>query len=336
MRPIAAVVIPCFRVRRHITGVLARIGPEIDRIYVVDDACPEETGLYVEQHCLDPRVQVLRHPVNQGVGGAVITGYRQALADGAAVVVKLDGDGQMDPALIRNFLSPIFAGRADYTKGNRFYNIEDVRGMPGPRLLGNAILSFLTKLSTGYWTIFDPTNGFTAISSALIMHLPLHKISRRYFFESDLLFRLGTLRACVIDIPMKASYGDEESNLKITRVISQFLSGHVRNLGKRIVYSYFLRDFSAASIQLILGLLFLSFGIAFGLYAWIVNAWSGTYASTGTVMLAALPVILGVQFLLSFVAFDMAATPGLAIHPLLARSQVHDAIHAEDCSGLSA
>ncbi|MGA3400359.1 MAG: glycosyltransferase family 2 protein, partial [Acetobacteraceae bacterium] len=242
---------------------------------------------------------------------------RQAVADEAGVIVKLDGDGQMDPALISAFVMPILDGWADYTKGNRFYNIEDVRRMPKVRLLGNAILSFVTKLSSGYWTIFDPTNGFTAISAAVVRHLPLHKISRRYFFESDMLFRLGTLRACVIDIPMAAAYGDEVSSLKIGRVLPQFLRGHLRNLGKRLLYAYFVRDFSVATLQLVFGTLFLIFGLVFGLHAWIVSASDRTYASTGTVMLAALPVIVGIQFLLSFIAFDMAATPSRAIHSLL-------------------
>jgi len=314
-----AVVIPCYRVRRHILGVLRAIGPQVSRIYVVDDACPERSGGYVQEHCDDPRVRVLFHGENQGVGGAVMTGYRAAAANGATVIVKLDGDGQMDPALIDRFVAPILQGRADYTKGNRFYNIEDVRSMPAGRLLGNAMLSFVTKLSTGYWTIFDPTNGLTAISATLVDHLPLHKISRRYFFESDMLFRLGTLRAAVLDVPMAAVYGDEISNLRVARVLPQFLRGHLSNFIKRLLYAYFVRDFSIASLQLIFGLLFLGFGITFGVHAWVANAFARTYASTGTVMLAALPVILGVQFSLSFLAFDMAATPAKAMHPLLAR-----------------
>ena len=311
--PAIAVVIPCFRVSRHILEVVAGIGPEVSRIYVVDDACPEGTGAIVSDHTRDPRVTVLTHTVNQGVGAAVVTGYAAALADDQAVVVKLDGDGQMDPAKIPLLVAPILEGRADYTKGNRFHDIEHVRGMPRVRLFGNAILSLMTKLSSGYWTVFDPTNGYTAVDARVLRILPLGKLSPRFFFESDMLFRLGTVRAVVLDIPMLAAYGDESSNLRIGRVVLPFLRGHARNFGKRIIYSYFLRDFSVASIELVLGTLMFAFGVVFGLDAWWASIRTGVPASTGTVMLAALPVILGTQLLLSFLAFDIAAAPSRPI-----------------------
>lgn len=312
-----AVVIPCHRVSRHILPLLAAIGREVRHIVVVDDRCPENTGALVAALCRDPRVTVVTHDVNQGVGGAVISGYRRALELGARIVVKLDGDGQMDPALIPNFIGPIIDGQADYTKGNRFTNIEDVRAMPPARLFGNAVLSFFTKASSGYWTLFDPTNGYTAIHAAVLERLPLDKIDRRYFFESDMLFRLGTVRACVMDVPMTAVYGDEESGLKIGRVLGPFLRCNLANCAKRIVYNYALRDFSIASVQLVLGLAMLAFGLVFGGCAWAQSIHSGATASTGTVMLAGLPVIVGMQLVLSFLAFDIAATPGRALHPLL-------------------
>ena len=314
-----AVVIPCYRVREQLGAVVARIGPEVDKIYVVDDACPEQSGTHLLRHCTDPRVRVIRHDTNQGVGGAMITGYRQALADGADIVVKLDGDGQMDPALIERFVLPILLGWADYAKGNRFYNIDDVGRMPKGRLIGNIALSFLTKLSSGYWSLFDPANGFTAIHAALLGALPLHKVRRRYFFESDMLFRIGTMRGRVVDVPMTAIYGTERSNLRIGRVLLPFLLLNLTNTGKRIFYCYFLRDFSLASLQLLFGLALLLFGTVFGAWEWALSAARGVTARTGTVMLAALPVILGIQLLLSFFAFDVAAAPDHAIHPLLGR-----------------
>jgi glycosyltransferase involved in cell wall biosynthesis len=326
-RNVIAVVIPCFRVRAHIIPLLARIGPEVARIFVIDDACPESTGAYVRSVCRDRRVVVVAHEENQGVGGAVITGYRHAMSAGADIVVKLDGDGQMDPALIPSFVAPILQGRADYVKGNRFHNIEDVRAMPIDRLIGNAALSFMTKMASGYWNVFDPTNGYTAISAAVLSHLPLHKVQRRYFFESDMLFRLGTMQALVLDLPMTAVYGEEQSGLKIRRVLAQFLLGNVGNCCKRIFYGYFLRGFSLASLQLLTGLLFLLFGILFGLNAWAISSATGVAATTGTVMLAALPVILGVQFLLSFLAFDIAAVPTVAIASLLPERRQRDVSH---------
>ena len=317
---VVAVVIPSYRVKSHIMNVLERIGDEVARVYVVDDRCPEKSGQFVLDNCQDRRVTVLFHEENQGVGGAVITGYKRAAQEGAAVIVKVDGDGQMDPALIGNFVQPILEGRADYTKGNRFYNIEGVWTMPFPRLIGNAVLSFVTKLSSGYWDIFDPTNGFTAISARLVPHLPLHKISRRYFFELDLLFRIGTIRASVLDVPMAAVYGTEQSNLQILKILPEFIFSNLKNFLKRLVYSYFLRDFSVASLELAFGTLFLLFGTIFGGQAWIRSAVTGVTASTGIIMLATLPVILGVQFLLSFIAFDFAAVPRRAIHPFLPAS----------------
>ncbi|HZV64622.1 MAG TPA: glycosyltransferase family 2 protein, partial [Telluria sp.] len=188
-----AVVIPSYRVTRQVLDVIAGIGPEVSRIYVVDDQCPDSSGTLVRGACADPRVTVLQHAKNLGVGAAVMTGYRAAIADGATIIVKLDGDGQMDARLIPNFVAPILAGEADYTKGNRFYDLEQIHAMPPMRLFGNALLSLLTKLSSGYWDLFDPTNGYTAIHADAARHLPFDKISQRYFFETDMLFRLNTL-----------------------------------------------------------------------------------------------------------------------------------------------
>nr|NIR58837.1 glycosyltransferase family 2 protein [Gammaproteobacteria bacterium] len=273
--PIVAVVVPCFRVSKQILDVLGAIGPEVARIYVVDDCCPDGSGDLVEAECRDARVKVLRNDRQRGVGGAVLTGYRQALRDGADVLVKIDGDGQMDPGLVPRLIAPILDASADYTKGNRFYRPDDLQAMPRVRLFGNAILSFLTKFSTGYWEVFDPTNGFTALHGAVARELPLDKLSEGYFFESDLLFRLNTVRAVVAEIPMAARYEDEESSLRIPRTTGLFLLGHASNLAKRIVYNYYLRSFSLASIELVLGLLLLAFGVTVGAYHWIVSPLRG-------------------------------------------------------------
>lgn len=309
-----AVVIPCYKVTAHILGVLAEMGPEVDRVYVVDDRCPDASGDFVAAHCNDPRVIVLRHEHNQGVGGAVMTGYQAAIADGAEVIVKVDGDGQMDPALIRNFAEPILNGEADYTKGNRFFNLERIHEMPKVRMFGNAALSFMTKLSSGYWDVFDPTNGYTAIHADVASRLPFPKISRRYFFETDMLFRLNTLRAVVLDVPMDARYADEVSNLKISRIMGEFLVKHARNLGKRLFYNYYLRDMSLASIELPLGLLMMAFGMLFGGYHWVDSLGRGTATPAGTVMLAAMPLLMGLQFVLAFLAYDIASVPRRVLH----------------------
>jgi glycosyltransferase involved in cell wall biosynthesis len=312
--PRIAVVIPCYRVKQQVLQVIARIGPEADRIICVDDGCPEGSGEHIRARCQDPRVRVLFHEKNQGVGGAVITGYREAMSAGADIIVKLDGDGQMDPKILPRLVRPILEGQADYAKGNRFYSLEFLRAMPLLRKLGNMALSFMSKFSSGYYDLFDPTNGFTAIHAAVAGELPLDKIAKGYFFESDMLFRLNVLRAVVFDVPMPAVYGDEQSSLRVGKILPRFLFGHLRNFCKRIGYNYFLRDFKIGSLELLLAAVLLPFGTVYGLFYWITGRRLGLTASAGTVMLAALPIILGFQLLLSFLNQDMSNIPRRPIH----------------------
>jgi len=309
-----AVVIPAYKVTPFIVDLISKIGTVASKIYVVDDGCPDSSGRLVEKEVTDPRVTVIFHEKNQGVGGAVMTGYRLAIADGADVIVKLDGDGQMDPELISHFVEPILSGEADYSKGNRFFDLEEIRSMPTERLIGNAVLSFMTKLSSGYWNLFDPTNGYTAIHVDVAKYLPFEKISRGYFFETDILFRLNTLRAVVVDVPMDAKYGGESSSLKISHIVGEFLFKHTKNFFKRIFYNYYLRDLSIASIELPLGLLMLLFGIIFGGYHWLESSQLGAPTPAGTVMLAAMPVLMGLQLILSFINYDINSVPRRPIH----------------------
>ena len=315
--PHIAVVVPCYKVLDSILDVIAGIPGFVAAIHVVDDACPAGSGQHVLEACHDPRVSVHFNEINLGVGGAVMAGYRAALAAGADIVVKMDGDGQMDPAALLRLVMPIVAGQADYAKGNRFYDLAQIGKMPRLRIVGNALLSFLTKISSGYWDLFDPTNGYTAIHARVLAKLPLHKISRRYFFETDMLFRLNIMRAAVADVPMDAKYGAETSNLRISRIVFDFAAKHFRNTFKRIFYNYFLRDLSLASIELLLGLAFVGIGTAMGLWFWAQSASTGIFASAGSVMLVALQIIVGIQLLLGFLAYDIAAVPRRPQHPLL-------------------
>ena len=225
------------------------------------------------------------------------------------VVVKIDGDGQMNPALMRHFVRPIARGKADYTKGNRFYRPESLRGMPAVRLIGNAALSFINKLSTGYWPIMDPTNGYTAIHSAVLRQLPLDKLERRYFFESDMLYRLNVLRAVVQDVPMDAVYADEESSLRVSKVLPEFLGKHIARFFKRYVYQYLVRDFNIGSLYSVLGTLLCLAGLLFGSARWLHSIATGLPASSGTVMAAALPIFIGIQFLIAFLHHDVSSVP---------------------------
>jgi dolichol-phosphate mannosyltransferase len=303
-----AVVIPAFNVSSHIGGVISSIGAEVRHIIVVDDACPENSG-QVARALKDKRVTVLVHEKNQGVGGATVSGYEKALELGAHIVVKLDGDGQMDPADIPRLVAPLEANIADYAKGNRFSSVENLEAMPLVRVLGNAGLSFMTKLSSGYWTVTDPTNGFTAIRSELLAELRLAKLHRRFFFESDMLFRLNLLGAAVADVPMKAVYGPEKSNLSVLKTLFEFPWLHFVNHLKRIFYSYYLREMSIASFELPLGVGLLGFGLGFGIHTLVSSAGSATPTPAGTVMIAVLPIIIGFQLVLAFLSYDIASTP---------------------------
>lgn len=312
-----AVVIPCYKVQDSVLDVIARIGPEVERIYAIEDACPQGTYEALLK-CPDSRLVILRNEANLGVGGAVMLGYAQAMHDNMTIVVKIDGDGQMNPELIPVFAAPILRGEADYTKGNRFYELEQIHRMPVLRVIGNAALSFFTKVSSGYWDLFDPTNGYTAIHTAVLKKLPLQKISKRYFFESDMLFRLNVIRAVVEDIPMDAKYGVEVSNLRIYKVFFEFLYRHSVNFLRRIFYNYYLRDMSVASFELPFGVLLFSFGVIFGLHNWYLASIGGPPTTAGTVMLSALPIIGGFQLILAFLAYDIASVPKLVLHTRLA------------------
>lgn len=319
-----AVIIPCYRVRRQLLAVLSGMGAEVDMIFVVDDACPEHSGALVQESVTDPRVQVLFNKQNLGVGGATLVGYRAALAQGADILVKVDGDGQMDPALIPEFLQVLHSQDADYVKGNRFYRLAHARSMPRIRLVGNLLLSFMTKISSGYWSLVDPTNGFTALRADVACELPFDRIEKRFFFESDMLLQLYLVDAVVHDVSMHAVYGDESSNLEIRHIFLEFFAKNLRNTGRRIAATYFLRDFNLGSAELALGLSSLAFGLAFGTHAWLQGIATQTLQSSGTVMLAALPTLLGLQLLIAFFTFDVNRVPRRRIaRPDAARLRAH-------------
>jgi glycosyltransferase involved in cell wall biosynthesis len=308
-KPVIAVIVPSYKVTSHVVETLSEIGKEVSYIFVVDDACPDGSGKLVQEKISDSRVKVIFHEENLGVGGAMITGYKAALDTDADIIVKLDGDGQMNPALISELVAPIVNGRADYTKGDRLDSLTGLSQMPSIRLFGNAGLSLLTKISTGYWNITDPTNGYTAIHRDVLKVLPLEMLSKRFFFESDILFRLSLYRAVVWDVPMQARYGTEKSNLNIIKTLWEFPWKHFKNFHKRLFYNYYLRDVSAASIELPLGIVLWWFGLIFGISSYSQSMDTGVAATTGTVMISVVPLILGFQLLLAFVSHDVSAVP---------------------------
>ncbi len=318
-RPDAAgvwIVIPCYRVKGHILKVLAEVPSWIEGVICVDDACPEESGAFIRDMTSDARVHVLRLEINLGVGGATLAGYAEAAQRGARIMVKVDGDGQMDLTYLGPLIMPIALGEADYTKGNRFTSLGHLQSMPKIRVFGNAGLSFLAKASSGYWNVFDPTNGFTAIEATVARLMLQREVSKRFFFETDLLYHLGTIRAVVRDIPIPSRYGDEVSNLRISTVVWPFAWRHVRNLARRVVGQHFVRDFTLASLELIVGGMLLIWGIGYTI-GWSFIRVPGQAAPAGIVMAAALPVIIGIQFLLHAINFDVLDVPSRPIHPYL-------------------
>lgn len=304
------VVIPSFRVADSILEVLKGIPSYVHKIIVVDDACPEGSGRLVDTKSKDKRVEVVFNPENLGVGGAMIAGYKKAMEFASTkIVVKLDGDGQMDASRIEALVSPILRQEADYTKGNRFSSLEDLEAMPRIRIFGNAVLSIFSKFSSGYWNITDPTNGFTAIHRSVLERIKLEKLRTGFFFESDMLFRLSIIRAVVVDVPMPAQYGAEKSNLNIRKVMFEFPHRHFVNLLKRTFYNYYLREWNIATFELPLGLGLFWFGLGFGVASWASAAAAGVPATTGQVMLSAVPLLLGTQLILAFLNYDVAAVP---------------------------
>ena len=305
LTPKIAVVIPCYKVSRHILKVISNIPQEVSTIILVDDQCPEKTGEFVAKNINDPRVTILINSINLGVGGATKAGYLEAIQRHADIIVKLDGDGQMNPEDIPKLTRVITDEKYNYAKGNRFFTIKNVKQMPIVRKFGNLVLSFMSKLSTGYYEIFDPNNGFTAIDSEYLTQLPLDDIDNRYFFESDMLYQLNLLGAKVSDIPLPAIYKDEHSSLNIWQSVIIFPKKHLINFIKRIIYTYYLRDFNIASVQLLVGTIFFWWGSALGLTTWLHNMKNGVSSATGTIMLVGILIITGVQLLLSFLNFDM-------------------------------
>lgn len=303
-----AVVVPAYRVASKIADVLGRMPECVDRVIVVDDASPDRLAAVVVS-VPDPRIVLIRHDRNQGVGGAMVTGFGAALADGAELVVKCDGDGQMDPRDIPELLKPLVQGRAEYAKGCRFHHLRDLSVMPRVRLWGNFALTFLTKLASGYWHLLDPQNGFVAIKAGTLKRIRYERLSRRYFFENDMLIRLNAVEARVCDVPFPSRYEDEPSSLSPARALVDFPPRLLVGLVRRVLWRYVYLDVSPVAIFLAAGGFLFSFGFLFGLYHWIRNAMAGVRTGTGTVILAAVPVILGFQLLLQALVLDVQNSP---------------------------
>lgn len=309
------VVIPMYRVAPYIQQVIHSLPAWVWRIVAVDDASPDDSA-----ECAlsagDPRLVLVRLPENRGVGGAVLAGMNKAVELGATVIVKLDGDGQMPVEYLDSLVRPVLQGQADYVKGNRFYHTGEIGKMPFVRRSGNIALSFLTKMASGYWNVFDPTNGFLAIDADVFQRLDQRRIHPRYFFESSMLNELNLVRAVVAEVTMPACYAGEISSLSIPRALSEFPGQLLKSFFRRIWLQYFVLDFSVGSLFIVVGLLSAAFGVIWGAIWWAHSILTGRVASTGTVMLAVLPFILGFQLVLQSIVFDVQNVPRKVISRL--------------------
>lgn len=318
------VVIPAYKAAHTIGDVIRQLPDFVDSIVVVDDACPDGTA-EAATAVGDSRVECLRRDRNGGVGAAMATGFAHALTQPGDLIVKMDADGQMDPSALPDLLKPLLGGEFDYAKGNRFYDLSSLRKMPLARRLGNIALGFLTKAASGYWNIYDPQNGYIAIRRDTLERLDLDSLDRGYFFENSMLVQLNVIRARVAEVPLSAVYGGEKSSMNLTRTVLVFPWKLLRAGLMRLRLKYFGMDFSPIAVLLIMGALLFLGGTIYGAYEWIKNALAGVATPAGTVMLAALPTLLGAQLLLNALLLDIGQTPpGLGIQRVSSRSVRHE------------
>ena len=302
------IVVPAYNVAPHILQVIKTMPEFVDRIIVVDDCGTDDTSKILCQ-VTDTRVLVVKHATNQGVGGAMVTGFKRAIQDGAELIVKMDGDGQMNPEHVHELLDPLIHDGYAYAKGNRFLDNTQLKEMPTHRLVGNYALTFMTKLASGYWHVFDPQNGFVAVKAEALRRMDLDHLAKRYFFENDMLVHLNIFGVRVKDVAIPARYGDEKSSMSISKVLITFPYYLWRRFWYRIYQKDVLRDFSPVALFWVTGLSLFTWGFLFGAYTWGKSTFLHQIASTGTVMLSVLPLVLGFELILQAIILEIKESP---------------------------
>lgn len=301
-------IVPAYNEEEHIEMVIKTIPDYVDKIIVVDDASKDNT-FEIANKCDDSRLLILRNSVNQGVGGAILTGHKKAIELGGDVCAIMAGDGQMDPTYLPKLLDALIEEKFDYSKGNRFLEQGSLRGMPKLRIFGNIFLTFLSKIATGYWNIFDPQNGYTAINCNVLKELDLNNIEKDYNFENDMLFHLNIKKCRVKDVFIPSRYLYEKSHIKINKFIFRSIFFFLKKFIMRIWQRYILRDFHPIALLLLSGLILTLSGIFFGSYIIYLKLTYSMTPSTGTVMLSVIPFMLGFQLLLASFILDILETP---------------------------
>jgi len=298
-----AVVVPAHNEEALIGQTLTTMPSLVDRIFVIDDASTDRTA-EVARAIGDPRVEVIRHEKNTGVGGAILTGHRRALQEEVDVSVVMAGDAQMDPDYLPQLLDPIADGTAEFTKANRFYARSSTGDMPKHRIFGNVVLSMMTKFSSGYYHLFDPQNGYTAIHRNALQRLDLDAISADYSFENSLLIHLNVLRVPARDVPIPAIYGEEISGIRLHRVVPMLLGTLFRGFWWRIWHKYVFPSLAPFAILFFGGLFLLLVGVV-AVTIITVLAFEGVTATAATVMLGVAPLLASIQLLVNALIIDM-------------------------------
>ena len=305
-----AVVVPAHDEEALIGETLATIPEFVDRIYVVDDRSRDATAARARA-AADPRIEVIVHEENRGVGAAIVTGYRCALADGVDVACVLAADGQMDPGDLETIAGAVARGEVDYAKANRLFTGQAWQLMPRHRYLGNAVLSMLTKIASGYWHVADSQSGYTAISRELLERLDLERIYPRYGFPNDMLVHLNVWNARVRDIPSRPIYGQgERSEIRLWRVVPTIAWLLFKGFFWRLREKYVIRDFHPLVFFYALGIVLTVTGLALGVVETILRL-GGNELTTPTMILVALLLISGSQFTLFAMWFDMESNKDL-------------------------
>ena len=299
-----AVVIPAYQAEKTIRAVIEQIPPYVDWIVVTDDASTDGTAEAVGG-MPDPRICLLRHERNTGVGGAMITGFRKATELRANLVAKIDADGQMDPKHLDRFARAAVRYECDYVKANRFGHIEKLPTMPRLRLAGNLLLTFLTKFASGYWNVFDPQNGYVMITHKMLKRLNLKRLDHGYFFENSMLIHLNIMKARIAEIYLPACYGGEASSMRLSRIVTTFPGKLLRGYLYRIYQKYVFRSLSPFALLLLFGIIATTWGTVWGCMAWWRSFATQVPATTGTVILALLPLLLGWSSLLQALVLDV-------------------------------
>jgi glycosyltransferase involved in cell wall biosynthesis len=304
------VVVPAYDEEELIGATIGGISPLVDRIFVVNDGSSDRTA-EVAQAAGDGRVEVISHERRSGVGAATVTGYRRALADGMDVVVVMNGDNQMDPEDLPRLVAPVARGELDYAKANRLATGQAWQLIPKTRFFGNAILSMLTKVASGYWHVADSQSGYTAVSREMLELLDLDHIYTNYGFPNDMLVHLNVWNARVRDFPSRPIYGvGERSNMRYRHVVPRIAWLLVRSFFWRLWEKYVKRDFHPLVFFYVMGFIATVAGVLLGLVV-VGYRIAGYSIPIATVVLVALLVISGLQFTLFAMWFDMESNKDL-------------------------